>query len=72
APTAPPGVRIASYDAIRGPAAAEKLARLIAAGPFHVHVADTFELARVAEAHRRLEAHFLGKLLLRPNASSSL
>lgn len=68
-PNAPPGLRVTPYDAIRGLDAATKLARLIAAGPFDVHVAGAFELERIAEAHRRLETHFVGKLVLRPNAS---
>jgi NADPH:quinone reductase-like Zn-dependent oxidoreductase len=43
----------------------EKLNRLIASGPFEVHVARTFSLDRAAEAHRALSEHYLGKLALR-------
>lgn len=43
----------------------EELNRLIASGPFDVHVARTFSLEQAAEAHRALGAHYLGKLALR-------
>lgn len=64
-PNAPPGLSMGAYDAIRGPEAAAKLERLIAAGPFDVHVAGVFELDEIAQAHRRLETHVIGKLVLR-------
>jgi NADPH:quinone reductase len=60
-------VRLSSYDASRGQAATAKLHRLIDAGPFEVHVARTFTLEQVAEAHRALDEHYLGKLALLPN-----
>jgi NADPH:quinone reductase len=44
-----------------------KLNWLISSGPFEVHVARTFPLDQAAEAHRALDAHYLGKLALRPN-----
>jgi NADPH:quinone reductase len=71
APDAPPGLRITAYDAIRGPDAAAKLDRLIASGPFDVHVARSFTLEQIADAHRMLETHVIGKLVLRPNATPS-
>ncbi|MFC6489841.1 NADP-dependent oxidoreductase [Nitratireductor sp. GCM10026969] len=43
----------------------EKLNRLIASGPFEVHVARAFTLEQAAEAHRGLGEHYLGKLVLR-------
>jgi len=64
-PKARPGVRISSYNAIRGPEATAKLHRRIASGPFEIHVARTFPLEQIAEAHRALEQHYLGKLALR-------
>jgi NADPH:quinone reductase-like Zn-dependent oxidoreductase len=45
----------------------EKLNGLIEAGPFEVHVARTFPLNQAADAQRALNAHYLGKLALRPN-----
>lgn len=66
-PRAPAGQRVSAYDGIRGREASAKLARLIAAGPFEIHVARTFALDRVADAHRMLETHFVGKLVLEPN-----
>jgi len=68
---APPGLRVTAYDAIRGPDAATKLDRLISSGPFDVHVARVFDLDQIADAHRMLEAHFVGKLVLRPNGPAA-
>jgi NADPH:quinone reductase len=64
-PKARPGVHLSSYDAIRGQEATAKLHGLIDSGPFEVHVAHTFALEQVAEAHRALGEHYLGKLVLR-------
>lgn len=67
-PQARPGVAVNEYvgdDA--GPEVFENLNRLIASGPFEVHVARTFPLERAAEAHRALDEHYLGKLALRPS-----
>jgi hypothetical protein len=38
---------------------------LIESGPFGVQIAQTFSLAQVADAHRTLDTHYLGKLALR-------
>ncbi len=65
-PQARPGVTIRSYDGRPNPQAIEKLNRLIASGPFEVHIAQRFPLERAAEAHRVLDTHYLGKLVLRP------
>jgi NADPH:quinone reductase-like Zn-dependent oxidoreductase len=53
-----------SYDGTLDPARPKKLNQLIELGPFEVHVAHTFPLTRAADAHRMLESHFLGKLVL--------
>jgi NADPH2:quinone reductase len=66
-PVAPSGASINAYDGIRSQEAAAKLSRLIGSGAFEIHVARTFRLDQVAEAHRTLENHFLGKLALLPN-----
>jgi NADPH:quinone reductase len=66
-PRAHPGVRLSSYDASRGQQATAKLHRLIDSGPFEIHVARTFPLEQVADAHRVLNNHYLGKLALRPS-----
>ena len=65
-PQARPGVAVKEYvgdDA--GPEQFKKLNRLIASGPFEVHVARAFPLEQAAEAHRTLDEHYLGKLALR-------
>ncbi len=63
-PKAPPGVSGKSYDGMPDPEAIEKLNRLIEAGPFEVHVAQSVPLEDAADAHRALETHYLGKLAL--------
>ena len=65
-PKAPQGVKTQSYDGTPDPSMIETVNRLIAAGPFHVHIACTFRLEQVADAHRALDAHHLGKLVLQP------
>lgn len=64
-PPAHGGVHIRNYDASRRPEAIAKLHHLIDSGPFEIHVSRTFPLAEVADAHRAIEKHFLGKLALR-------
>jgi NADPH:quinone reductase len=69
-PHAPPGVSINSYDGMPDPEAIERLNRLIDSGPFEVHIARIFPLDQAADAHRALDAHYLGKLALRPPKKS--
>ena len=66
APEVPPGVTLKSYDGAPSRALLDKLNRLIAAGPFHVHIGRAFPLAQAVEAQRALDTHYLGKLALRP------
>jgi NADPH:quinone reductase len=69
-PTPPFGIDAKSYDGMPDPQAIEKLNRLIEAlgppgtRPFEVHVARSFPLGQAAEAHRTLDEHYLGKLVL--------
>ena len=69
-PKPPPGIDAKSYDGMPDPQAIEKLNRLIESsmpsgiGPFDVHVARSFSLEQAAEAHRALNEHYLGKLVL--------
>jgi hypothetical protein len=42
----------------------QRLNELIEAGPFVVHVAETFPLGKVRDAHQRLKTSYAGKLLL--------
>lgn len=66
-PKARPGVLLSSYDAIwRGQLASAKLQRLLDSGPFEIHIAHAFPLEHIAEAHRALGEHFLGKFALLP------
>ena len=69
-PKPPSGIDAKSYDGMPDPQAIEKLNRLIESsgppgtGPFEVHVARSFPLDQAAEAHRALDEHYLGKLVL--------
>ena len=51
-PKTRPGVQVTRYDGIADRQVIEKLNRLIESGSFEVHVARTFPLDQVAEAHR--------------------
>jgi NADPH:quinone reductase len=69
-PKPPFGIDAKSYDGMPDPQAIEKLNRLIESsglpgtGPFEVHVARSFPLDQAAEAHRALNEHYFGKLVL--------
>jgi NADPH2:quinone reductase len=69
-PEPPFGIDAKSYDGMPAPQAIEKLNRLIESSgppgtePFKVHVARSFPLDQAAEAHRALDEHYLGKLVL--------
>jgi NADPH:quinone reductase-like Zn-dependent oxidoreductase len=57
-------VQLSSYNGEPDADIINRLNHLIASGPFEVHVAQTFPLARAAEAHLALDSHYLGKLAL--------
>ncbi|MGK5442733.1 quinone oxidoreductase family protein [Micromonospora sp. URMC 105] len=59
-----PGVTVRAYDGETGPRQLQRLNELIEAAPFQVHVAEKFPLGQAAEAHRRLQTSFVGRLLL--------
>jgi NADPH:quinone reductase-like Zn-dependent oxidoreductase len=69
-PKPPSEISAKAYDGMPDPQAIEKLNRLIESSgppgtePFEVHVARSFPLDQAAEAHRALEEHYLGKLVL--------
>ena len=42
----------------------KKLNKLIEAGPFEVHLGNTFSLDHVADAYRALDSHYLGRFTL--------
>jgi NADPH2:quinone reductase len=69
-PKPPSGIEAKAYDGMPDPQAIEKLNRLIespgapGAGRFEVHIARSFPLDQAAEAHRALDEHYLGKLVL--------
>ncbi len=64
-----PGVDVQSYDGTPDPNLIDEINRLIDAGPFQVHIAQTFRLDQAADAHRALKTHHLGKLALQLSSS---
>lgn len=64
APEPATGVSTKAYDGEGGREAIERLNRLIAAGPFEVHVDRVFPLEQAAAAQAALEEHHLGKIAL--------
>ena len=66
-PKSPSGINAKAYDGMPDPQAIEKLNGLVESEglpPFEVHVARSFPLDQAAEAHRALDEHYLGKLVL--------
>ncbi|WP_199723288.1 NADP-dependent oxidoreductase [Micromonospora sp. CV4] len=59
-----PGAQVRAYDGVADQEQMRRLNELIETAPFQVHVAETFPLGKVVEAHRRLTTSFPGKLLL--------
>jgi len=66
-PKGHPAVHVKNYNAMYDSELMENLNRLIEATQFEVHVARTFSLDQVVDAHRTLETHFVGRLALRPS-----
>jgi len=64
-PSAPDGVKIQAYDGEVSPALIDRLNALIDAGPFEVHVDQTFPLEEAGKAQQALTEHHLGKIALR-------
>ncbi|MFG3706616.1 zinc-binding alcohol dehydrogenase family protein [Micromonospora sp. NPDC047670] len=58
------GATVSSFDGDRSRTATDRLNAIIEASSFEVHVARTFPLERVADAHRALNDHYVGKLAL--------
>ncbi|MHC9544773.1 MAG: NADP-dependent oxidoreductase [Vulcanimicrobiota bacterium] len=63
-PQARPDIRLISYNGEPDRDIIERLNRLIESGSFEANIACIFPLAQAAEAHRALETHYLGKLVL--------
>jgi NADPH:quinone reductase len=69
-PKPPQGIDCKAYDGMPDPQAIQKLNRLIessggpGSGSFEVHIARSFPLDQAEEAHRALDEHYLGKLVL--------
>jgi NADPH:quinone reductase len=59
------GVQLSLYNGDRSQGATGKLNRLIETGSFEVHIAHTFALDQVVDAHQMLTRDFVGKLALR-------
>lgn len=64
-PVTPPGATVSYYDGDRSRTATDRLNAIIEASSFEVHVARTFPMERVKDAHRALNDHYVGKLALK-------
>ena len=71
APKLPSNVRSLAYNAHIDQALISKLNKLIEAGPFEVHLGETFSLDQAGDAHRAVRSHHLGRLALMPARRSS-
>jgi NADPH2:quinone reductase len=56
---------VSYYDADITRAGTDRLNAIIEASTFEVHVAGTFPLEHVKDAHRALNDHYVGKLALK-------
>lgn len=64
-PATSPAAQVSHYDGDRSRAATDRLNAVIEASPFEVHVARTFPLEQVRDAHRALNDHYIGKLAVK-------
>ena len=64
-PAAPPGAALLPYNGDPDRDILRRLGRWIEAGPFEVHVGAIFPLERIADAHRAVGEHHLGKIVVR-------
>jgi NADPH:quinone reductase len=64
APQAPPGVSLKSYNGEPDATIVASFQREIEERAITVHVARSFPLEQAADAHRALDQHYLGKLVL--------
>ncbi|GAA4440269.1 NADP-dependent oxidoreductase [Phytohabitans houttuyneae] len=64
-PVTPPSAKVSYYDGDITRAATDRLNAIIEASSFEVHLARTFPLENVKDAHRALDDHYVGKLALK-------
>jgi len=62
------GVKVRSFNGLARPEAFERLNGLISGGAFRVEVWRTYRLEDLAQAHRDVPKHHLGKLIVKPRA----
>jgi len=62
------GVKVRSFNGLARPEAFERLFGLISGGAFRVEVWRTYRLEDLAQAHRDVPKHHLGKLIVKPRA----
>ncbi len=64
-PVAPEGVKLIAYDGLAKDETFHELNALIGDEPFHVELGRVYTLGEIAQAHRDVEQHHLGKLALK-------
>lgn len=70
-PTAASGTELVLYDGDRSPEAMEQVNTIVESGGLIVHVAEVFPLHAAQAAHRRLQSHYVGKLVLKTDQSGN-
>ncbi len=60
------GAKVRSFNGLASPRAFDRLNDLVGAGPFHLAVGRTYRLEDLAQGHRDVLKHHLGKLLAKP------
>jgi NADPH:quinone reductase len=66
-----PRAEVILYDGDRSRATTDRLNAIIEANPFEVQVARTFRLEQARAAHRALEGHYVGKLVMTVMSATS-
>ncbi len=64
-PPAASGIKVYAYDGFPSRGAYDRLNALIVGRPFHVEISRTYRLDEIAQAHRDVEKHHIGKLALK-------
>jgi len=65
------GPEVTHFDADRSRASTDRLNAVIEAGGLSVHIAETFPMNSVRDAHRALQEHYIGKLAMRVATSAA-
>lgn len=71
-PAAAGRTELVLFDGDRSPEAMEQVNTIVESGGLTVHVAEVFPLQEAQTAHRRLQSHYVGKLVLKIGHSQEM